>query len=358
MTALVIASGLMSAPSAVSAEPTADLTLTASPFLLPAPSDGPQWVNYSPLTLNGELRDAASGAPLPGRELFVSVVDDDGGMIYGTNATTDAQGSYQVTVAGRFYQHLTARASYQGKVATQEVSVGFRGLKVKFGSRGSIDVSWLTFLEQGPDITSFTLQRSFDRIHWEDVQTMKGVTDTRLAETRSSFWRMISVSDGITGPVASKVFDLRRWSTYFTQPKISLRKARYGKTLTVSGQLRHWADLTRREPARGRKVRLVLDCAGPGRIYQMTTKRTDRHGRFTFKTKAFCSGAYYIDYGSMNFYSPAYYSRDFASLSLPVKFKATAVPPKAKPRWKARAGTMPTTRYIRLYGRYPDRVEP
>lgn len=316
------------------------------------------------MTLSGTLKGAA-GDPLPGQVLKVDLIEEDGAVKFGTTVKTDAWGGYRVTEADRFGGHLTARVTWSGNgsrlVARKEIEVGFIRLRMAYDAVGNVGVAFESFLERGPDVHGFVVQRSSDGVRWTNVRTVTGryVTRAGLGSMPSASWRLASLDDGTTPSVTSKVFELRRWSTYFTRPKLSVRKARYGKRLTISGKMGRWADLKTKRPAAKREIRLLLDCDGPGRIYRVAKTRTDGSGRFTFHTKASCSGNYYASYGLPdNIYgSPLHHSRDFASLSLPVKIKVTSAPRSAKPQGQALPDQkkMPSPAFIRSLGRYPDR---
>ncbi|GAA2728586.1 hypothetical protein GCM10010439_37140 [Actinocorallia aurantiaca] len=342
--------------------PAATLTLEVSPRRLPAISLGPY--QEPSVTLSGSLK-GADGDPLPGQVLEVGLVEDDGVVKFGTTATTDAQGGYRVTRADRFGSHLTARVTWSANgsklVAKKEIEVGFIRLRTKYWASGVVNIAFESFLEQGPDVYGFVVQRSSDGVRWKNVRTVtdRYTTSVGFDGMPSSYWRLVSLDDGTTPSVASKVFELRRWSTYFARPKLSVRKARYGKRLTISGKMGRWADLRTKKPAARREIRLVLDCDGPGGVYRVAKTRTDGSGRFSFRTKASCNGNYYVSYGMADetAYSPAYYAGEFASLSLPVKIKTTSVPRGAKPQGKAipYRKKMPSPAFIRSLGRYPDR---
>ncbi|WP_106400276.1 hypothetical protein [Actinocorallia populi] len=117
------------------------------------------------MTLGGSLK-GADGDPLPGQVLKVDLVEDDGAVRFGTTAKTDAQGGCLVTEADRFGGHLTARVTWSGDgsrlVARKEIEVGFLHLRMGYNAVGNVGVAFESFLEQGPDVHGFVVQRSFD----------------------------------------------------------------------------------------------------------------------------------------------------------------------------------------------------
>ncbi|WP_460305372.1 carboxypeptidase-like regulatory domain-containing protein [Actinocorallia aurea] len=361
---VALLSGVPASAESGGRAPAGVLSLEVSPTRLAAHSE-PLWPDPE-LTLSGSL-ESPDGVPMPGEKVVLAVSGATGSVRRDT-VTTDTKGAFQISWTEVFRSYLTASATWQAAdgtelVAKKRIPVDFLDLKMLYDQYGGLRVSMGYFLEQGPDINEFLLQRSFDGVRWTDYKTNRdkdGMSMTwELPAPRSAYWRLVSIDDGQTSPVASKVFDLRRWSTYFAQPKISLRRAAYGKTVKVSGKMGAWSSLTKKGPAAGRSVWLLMDCAGPRKIYRVAKTRTDKAGRYSFKTKAFCTGDYYVSYGTAEGSvqaSPAYRSGEFASYSLPVRLAATAVPANAKPLGKLMKlwTKMPSRSVIRSYGRFPD----
>lgn len=265
----------------------------------------------SPVTLSGTLRGkTAEGAtvPLTDREI---VIQDVYGSSEPLTATTDAKGAFSKVATPNLT--TTWEAVFTLAPGEQYFSrpVGVRVLakallfdfSVKHDARRQVTAAARFKLgsdrdPNGPD--SVLLQFSPDNKAWRTVQTLRPDHEGRLRasfqQATPGWWRMHFPGTKVYAPATTKVVKAWRWKTSITGLKISPRKIKVGKKITVTGTLKRLNAKHKKKPVpyAGRKVTVIFKCLKGDAWYSAVSGKTSKKGTFTLKAKTWCDAKFQV----------------------------------------------------------------
>jgi hypothetical protein len=134
---------------------------------------------------------------------------------------------------------------------------------------------------------------------WRTVATTKfqsadGIFGTSFWSGRSGYYRVSFAGNADYTPAVSPAYKLWRWNTRFDKFKVSPGSVRKNHTVTVSGTLSRAVSMTKRTGYAGRTVEIIFRFKGKSTWYHLAWAKTNAHGTFSKKVKAYGSGYYAV----------------------------------------------------------------
>lgn len=111
---------------------------------------------------------------------------------------------------------------------------------------------------------------------------------------RSGYWRLHVLPDRYNDEAISRAAKLWRWNTRIEHFKVSPGQVRRNHYVTASGTLTRAVSMTKRTAYTGRTVEVIFQFKGKKTWYHLAWAKTDKHGRFSKKVKAYGSGYYAV----------------------------------------------------------------
>ncbi|WP_123661812.1 hypothetical protein [Actinocorallia herbida] len=264
------------------------------------------------VTLTGTLRgETAEGATvdLTGREVVIREVDRRDEEL---TAVTDAKGVFTKVVTPHTTTYWEAAFTLGAKEYTSR-PVGVRVLDgtllfdfaVAHDARRQVTASarFKLSTDPGPGGADSAVQLQFSpdgKEPWRTAQTLRPDHEGRLAtsfrQSTPGWWRMYFPGTKNYAPATTKVIKAWRWSTSITGLKVTPRKLKVGKKITVTGVLKRFTAKSRKKtvPFAGRKVTVIFKCLKGAAWYTAVSGRTSKKGTFTLKPKTWCDANYQV----------------------------------------------------------------
>ncbi|MCD0447924.1 hypothetical protein LO762_01755 [Actinocorallia sp. API 0066] len=262
------------------------------------------------VTLSGTLRGkTAEGETVPLTERAVTV-QDVSGSTEALTATTDAQGRFTVTAAPRWtvtWEAVFTLADEQVFSRPVAVRVLAKALLFDFAVKHNTKqvVTAKARFKLGSDrgegaAYTVNLQFSPDGKVWRTVQALRPDHEGRLAasfrQAAPGWWRMSFPGSAEYAPAVTKVVKVWRWKTSITGLKVTPRKLKVGKKITITGTLKRFNAKNKKKPVpyAGRKVTAIFKCAHGDSWYSAVTAKTTKKGTFTLRPKTWCDAKFQV----------------------------------------------------------------
>ncbi|MCW2938922.1 MAG: hypothetical protein JWN00_1907 [Actinomycetia bacterium] len=261
----------------------------------------------TPVGVTGTVqRQTATGwAPATG----ITVDLSNCGQPLGT-VTTDGTGNFATKVNMVCTDTIWARAHgtlYQFVDAyTPTITVrqkpAFWNIQASLDATGTVGISGETKTVHGTvslEKQPLAIQFSTGDGTWRTVaatkfQTADGTFGTSFWAGRSGYYRVSFAGNADYAPAVSSAYKLWRWNTRFDKFKVSPGSLPKNHTVTVTGTLSRAVSMTKRSGYASRTVEIIFRYKGKSTWYHLAWAKTDTHGNFSKKVKAYGSGYYAV----------------------------------------------------------------
>ncbi|MCO6000011.1 hypothetical protein [Actinoallomurus rhizosphaericola] len=236
-----------------------------------------------------------------------SVTTDDTGR-FATKANLVCTDAIWARAHGSLYQLVDAYTP----TITVRPKPRFWDIQASLDANGTVAIRGETDLGRGTasvEKQPVAIQYSTGNGSWRTVATTKfqtsdGIFATSFFTGRSGYYRASFAGNADYTPAVSSAVKLWRWNTRFDKFKVSPHSVRKNHTVTVSGTLSRAVSMTKRSGYASRKVEVIFRFKGKKTWYHLAWAKTDKHGKFSKKVKAYGSGYYaVVFYGGSDTFS-------------------------------------------------------
>lgn len=261
----------------------------------------------TPVGVTGKVqRQTASGwAPATG----VTVDLANCGQSLGT-VSTDGTGGFSTkvnmvctdTIWGRAHGTLYQFADAYTPTITVRQQPVFSNMQASLDAQGQVAINGQATSSHATvslDKQPLAIQYSIGDGTWRTVattafQTNDGTFATIFWTGRSGYYRVSFAGNADYAPAVSQAYKLWRWNTRFDRFSVSPGSVRTNHTVTVSGTLSRAVSMTKRTPYARQTVEIIFRFRGKPTWYHLAWAKTDAHGNFSKRVKAYGSGYYAV----------------------------------------------------------------